>query len=193
MDINASIIDQRLDGIVDANSDLLPPGKDPQKKKSAAFVLLSAATALGIPLEEAAEYLTEGGGDAGVDVLYVGDVEDGEFQVTLFQGKYKHKDLSGAAHFPENGVKAAIQTIGTLFDPAKVLDMNDRLKPRIEEVRSLIRDGYIPVVKMVLCNNGDRWNDSAQKLIEAAGFSDSQVNWVHLNHNDIVRVLQNQK
>src|SRR5690554_3967651 len=193
MDINASIIDQRLDGIVSANSDLLPAGNDPQKKKSAAFVLLSAATALGIPLEEAAEYLTEGGGDAGVDVLYVGDVEDGEFQVTLFQGKYKHKDLSGVAHFPENGVKAAIQTIGTLFDPAKVLDMNDRLKPRIEEVRSLIRDGYIPVVKMVLCNNGDRWNDSAQKVIDAAGFSASQVNWVHLNHNDIVRVLQNQK
>ena len=193
MDINASIIDQRLDGIVSANSELLPAGNDPQKKKSAAFVLLSAATALGIPLEEAAEYLTEGGGDAGVDVLYVGDVEDGEFQVTLFQGKYKHKDLSGAAHFPENGVKAATQTIGTLFDPAKVLDMNDRLKPRIEEVRSLIRDGYIPVVKMVLCNNGDRWNDSAQKVIDAAGFSASQVNWVHLNHNDIVRVLQSQK
>jgi hypothetical protein len=193
MDINASIIDQRLDGIVEANSALLPPGNDPQKQKSAAFVLLSAATALGLPLDEAAEYLTEGGGDAGVDVLYVGDVEDGEFQVTLFQGKYKHKDLSGTAHFPENGVKAAIQTIGTLFDPAKALDMNDRLKPRIEEVRSLIRDGYIPVVKMVLCINGDRWNDSAQKLIDAAGFSSSQVNWVHLNHNDIVRVLQNQK
>lgn len=193
MDINASIIDQRLDGIVESHRDLLPAGNDALKQKSTAFVLLSAATVLGLSLEEAAECVTEGGGDAGVDALYVGDVEDGEFQVTVLQGKYKHKDLSGTAHFPENGVKAAIQTIGTLFDPSKLLDMNDRLKPRIEEVRSLIRDGYIPVVKMVLCNNGERWNDSAQKLIDAAGFASSQVSWVHLNHNDIVKVLQKQK
>lgn len=193
MDINASIVDQRLDGIVQSHGDLLPEGGDDNKRKSAAFVLLCAATVLDLSLEETAECMTEGGGDAGVDALYVGDVEDGEFQVTVFQGKYKHKDLSGTANFPENGVKTGIQTVGTLFDPSKVLDMNDRLRPRIEEVRSLIRDGYIPVVKMVLCNNGQGWNDSAQKLIDASGFAPSQVSWVHLNHNDIVRVLQNQK
>lgn len=193
MDINASIIDQRLDGIVQEYKDFLPEGSDPIKLKSTAFVLLSTATVLDLSLEDAAECITEGGGDAGVDSIFIGDAEDGEFQVTVFQGKYKHKDLSGTAHFPENGVKAAIQTIATLFDPAKALDMNDRLKPRIEEVRSLIRDGYIPVVKMVLCNNGERWNDSAQKLIDAAGFAAAQVSWLHLNHEELVKVMQRQK
>ena len=193
MDINASIIDQRLDGIVQDQADLLPNDNDPIKLKSTAFVLLSAATGLDLSLEDASECVTEGGGDAGVDAIYIGDAEDGEFQVTIFQGKYKHKDLSGTARFPENAVKAAIHTIGTLFDPGKALDMNERLKPRIEEVRSLIRDGYIPVVKMVLCNNGVRWNDSAQKLIDAAGFSESQVSWVHLNHEELVKVMQRQK
>jgi len=193
MDINASIIDQRLNGIVEAQAELLPQTVDDTRRKSTAFVLLCASTVLGLPLSEASECITEGGGDAGVDALFVGDVEDGEFQVTVFQGKYKHKDLGGTANFPEKGVQDAIQTVATLFDPSKQLDMNDRLKPRIEEVRSLIRDGYIPTVKMVLCNNGKRWTGNAQRHIDQAGFPESQVNWVHLNHNDIVQVLQNQK
>lgn len=193
MDINASIIDQRLNGIVQDQAGLLPESKDPIKLKSTAFVLLSTATVLDLSLEDAAECVTEGGGDAGVDAIYIGDAEDGEFQVTIFQGKYKHNNLDGTANFPENGVKTAIHTIATLFDPSKQLDMNERLKPRIEEVRSLIRDGYIPVVKMVLCNNGARWNESAQNLINTAGFSDSQVNWVHLNHDELIKVMQRQK
>lgn len=193
MDINASIIDQRLEGIVQDHADLLPRGNDPLKQKSTAFILLCTSTLLGLALNDAAECITEGGGDAGVDAIYIGDVEDGEFQVTLFQGKYKHKDLSGTANFPENGVKTTIQVVGTLFDPAKALDMNDRLKPRIEEIRSLIRDGYIPIVRMVLCINGARWTDTAQKLIDAAGLSNAQVSWEHLNHDDIVRVMQKQK
>lgn len=196
MNINASIIDQRLEGIIQEYKEPLERAlghTDPARLKSAAFVLLSASTTLDLTLEDTIECLTEGGGDAGVDALYIGDVEDSEFQVTIFQGKYKHKDLSGDANFPETGITTGIQIINTLFDPSKSLDMNTRLKPRIEEVRSLIRDGYIPVVRMIMCNNGQRWNKAAQKLIDAARLSSSQVNWKHLNHDNIVHVIQTQK
>jgi len=46
MDINASIIDQQLDGIVQDHAGLLPRGNDPVKLKSTAFVLLCVSTLL---------------------------------------------------------------------------------------------------------------------------------------------------
>ncbi|HMW70897.1 MAG TPA: AIPR family protein [Cellvibrionaceae bacterium] len=193
MNINASIVDQQLEGIVQNHSSLLPKSNDPIKLKSTAFVLLCAATLFDADITEAADWLTEGGGDAGVDAMHVSDVDDGEFTVTLFQGKYKHNNLDGEANFSENGIKSAITTIATLFDPNKQVEMNDRLKPKVEEVRSLIRDGYIPLVRMVLCNNGITWKQEAQHYIDQAGFSSDQVQWRHFNHDDIVNVLKRKK
>ena len=193
MNINASIVDQRLTGILADHADLLPAGFNEEKQRSVAFVLLCIATMLDLPLEDASELLTEGGQDEGVDGLHLGEVEDGEFTVTLFQGKYKHKDLNGAANFPENGVQKSLATVGGLFDPARELALNDRLAPRVEEIRSLIRDGYIPTVQVVLCNNGARWSADAQLRIDQSGFPPEQVIWSHFNHNSIVGVLQRLK
>lgn len=195
MNINASIVDQRLSGLITDHTDLLLPfaQQDAIKQRSVAFVLLCVSVVLDLPLSEAAELLTEGGNDAGVDALHLSDIEDGEFSVTLFQGKYKHKDLSGDAYFSENAIKSAIHTVANLFDPAKNLDMNQHLKPRIEEIRSLIRDGYIPNVKCVLCSNGRKWNQQAQSAIEQSGLASSQVQWLHVNHDSIVNYLQRKK
>lgn len=194
MNINASIVDQRIAGILDTNADLLLtiPVGDTNKRKSAAFVLLCMATALDLPLEEAAELLTDGGNDAGIDGLHIGEVDDGEFTVSLFQGKYK-VNLEGGAHFPENDVRKAITTVGTLFDPNKHIALNDLIRPKVEEIRSLVRDGYIPMVRIFLCNNGLRWNDQAQTWIDQTGFLPNQVEWLHWNHDTIVSVLQRKK
>lgn len=194
MDINASIVDQRLTGIVQDHLALVEPyaKNDADKQRSVAFVLLCASTALALPLEDAAELLTEGGNDAGVDALHFSEPDDGEFTVTIFQGKYK-RDLTGAANFPENGVKSAINMVGTLFDPSKSIQLNKHLAPRVEEIRSLIRDGHIPNVRLILCNNGAKWNEQAQSWIDQTGFSSDQVSWVHFNHDNIVAVLQSKK
>lgn len=193
MNINASIVDQRLSGIIAEQTALLGQGLTGEKLRSVAFVLLCIATMLDIALEDAAEILTEGGQDEGVDGLHLGEVDDGEFMVTIFQGKYKHKDLSGVANFPENGVQKAIATVAGLFDPAKNLGLNARLAPRVEEIRSLIKDGYVPSVRVVLCNNGQKWTDDAQRRIDQTGFPPDQVNWAHFNHDAIVGVLQRRK
>ncbi|WPL15714.1 AIPR protein [Thiorhodovibrio winogradskyi] len=192
MDINASIIDQQLTGLLEKHSDWLPAG-DPNKKRSAAFVLLCIANCLDIPLEEAVDLLTEGGNDAGVDGLDIGEVEDGEFLVTLFQGKYKINNLDGTANFPENGVQKAVNTVQTLFDPAKEIDLNPLLKPKVEEIRSLVRDGYIPNVRVMLCNNGAKWTEQAQRWIDQSGLPEKQTLWIHFNHNSIVEILRRAK
>ncbi len=119
MNIHASIIDQQVTGIMERHSEFLFEefGNDENKKKSASFVLLCMSTFLDITLEKATELLTEGGQDAGIDGLYLGEIKDGVFNVTLFQGKYKIKDLSGEANFPENGVLKVVNTVSVLFDP----------------------------------------------------------------------------
>lgn len=187
MNINASIVDQQLSGILSKHPDWFSGDED--KKRATAFILLCMAHCLDLPLEEALDLLTDGGNDAGVDGLHLGDVDDGEFLVTIFQAKYK-KSLEGTAHFPENAVQKAINTIQMLFDPAKVLDLNPLLKPKIEEIRALVRDGYIPNVRMILCNNGQRWTEAAQRLIDQEALPERQTHFLHFNHDAIVEILR---
>ena len=194
MNINASIIDQRVSGIVEDHPEWLPAGSDIPKKKSAAFVILCMSTCLEMTLEDSAELLTEGGNDAGVDGLHVGEVEDGEFLVTIFQGKYKINDLRGIANFPENDVQKAVGTVRVLFDPYRRVALNEKIAPKIEEIRSLIREGYIPNVRIILCNNGDKWTSQADDWIAGAkeNYGD-KVTFIHFNHDSIVSILQRDK
>ena len=193
MNINASIIDQRITKIIEQHSEWLPEG-DINKQKSSAFVLLCMATVLDIELEETVELLTDGGNDAGVDGLFIGEVDDGEFLVTIFQAKYKVKDLSGTANFPENAIEKAIGTIQVLFDPRRKVALNPKIAPKIEDIRSLIGDGYIPTVRVILCNNGAGWTNAAQQWIDEAVKSyGDKVHFSHFNHESIVNILQRSK
>ena len=88
MNINVSIIDQRLSGvqaeISERASDELGV-KDDGRLKSLAFVYLCVKTMLDLDVDEAFDCLTDGGGDFGVDALHITEEIDGEFGVTLFQ------------------------------------------------------------------------------------------------------------
>jgi len=192
MSINTGIIDQRVRKLA---QDLAPElesrlniRNDEDKQRSTAFVFLVTKTILDLTDEEALDCLTEGGNDFGVDALHVGDVENGEFVTTLFQGKYK-RDLDGNANFPQTGVEKVIQAIRYLFDPDTAITANPRLAARIEEIRSLIRDGQMPRVRVVLCNNGLTWHQTAQQLIEQTGFSTQQVIWEHVNHDRLFEII----
>ena len=132
--INASIVDLRVAGIIDAHPDWFPWG-DENKRKSAAFVLLCMSTALDEDLEDCIELLTEGSNDAGVDGLHMSDIDDREFHITVFQGKYRVNDLAGNANFPANSVQKAVDTVRVLFDPHRRVILNEKLEPIIEEIR----------------------------------------------------------
>ncbi len=109
--------------------------------------------------------MTEGVGDFGVDAIHISEEYDGEFTVSLFQAKYKHTDFSGNSNFPESGINGLIRAIGLLFNPAAELQhINARLLAKVEEARSLIRDGFIPQVRSIACNNGLKWNSGPEEL-----------------------------
>lgn len=192
MNINASIIDQRLTAVKDEirqrATDELSVTQN-EKLRSLAFVYLCVKTMLDLDGTESFDCLTEGGGDFGVDAIHISEEYDGEFTISLFQGKYK-QDLEGNANFPENGINALINAIRHIFDPAAKLEhINDRLHAQVEEARSLIRDGYIPQVRALACNNGLSWNVAAQESIDRSGFGD-QVTWEHVNHDRLVKIIQ---
>ena len=195
MNINISIIDQRLTSVIDAIQ--LQAAEelgiiDASRLKSLAFVNLCVQTILDLEDDHTFDCLTEGGGDFGVDAMHISEEYDGEFTVSLFQAKYRN-NLEGDSNFPETGVEALINAIQYLFNPAATLEhINQRLLTKVEEARSLIRDGYIPQVRALACNNGLKWNTSAQEAIDRAGFGD-QVTWEHVNHERLVKVLQASK
>jgi hypothetical protein len=194
MNLNATIVDQQVRAIADRfqsrfDQDLGIP--DEERQISTAFVLLVVKTYLDLPEEEAFDCIVEGGGDFGVDAIDVTPVHDGEFAVTLFQAKYK-RDLNGKSNFPENGIVKMVRAVGTLFDPDQTVNLNPRLEARIEEIRSLVRDGHLPRVQVVLANNGLRWTDEGEQTIERARFGE-QVSWNFVNHDSIVAILQSTK
>ncbi|PZU95701.1 MAG: abortive phage resistance protein [Pseudanabaena sp.] len=192
MNINASIIDQRLVSVIDdirrQSSEELRI-RDDGKLKSLAFVYLCVQTILDLDRDDAFDCLTEGGGDFGVDAMHISEEYDGEFTVSLFQAKYKN-NLEGNSNFPQEAIESLINAIQYLFNPAAKLEhINERLLSKVEEARSLIRDGYIPQVRAIACNNGLTWNASAQEAIERTGFG-NQVTWEHTNHESLVKILQ---
>ena len=195
MNINISIIDQRL---VSVSKDIRQKASeelritDEGRLKSLAFVYLCVKTILDLDGDDVFDCLTEGGGDFGVDAIHISEEYDGEFTVSLFQAKYKN-NLEGNSNFPEEGIKSLINAINYLFNPAAKLEhINQRLLVKVEEARSLIRDGYIPQVRTIACNNGLKWNSSAQEAIERTEFGD-QVTWEYVNHERLVKILQASK
>jgi hypothetical protein len=192
MDINKHIVDQRITKIVADNPAWFGAIGDERQKKSKAFVILSVAAYLAIEIEEAKNLITEGGNDAGVDAIFIGDLNDYEFPVTIFQGKYVF-DLEKDANFPANSIQRIIGAIAAIFDPGKPVLLNNDLKPKVQEIRSLISDGYIPAVRCICVNNGLTWNTEGNQHIENAGFPSNQVQFEHFNHDDIVQLLQAHK
>ena len=195
MNINAAIIDQRLNSVCDEIRDRAKDELkivDEEKLRSLAFVHLSVKTMLDLSDDEAFDCLVEGGQDFGVDAIHFSEERDGEFIVSLFQGKYSRK-LEGASNFPENGIKALINAIRHLFDPSSRLEnLNQRLSARVEEIRSMIREGTIPQVRALACNNGLKWNEAAEQTISQEGFG-NQVTWEHINHDRLVMIFQRAK
>jgi hypothetical protein len=192
MDINKHIVDQRIRKIVSDNPDRFQGENDDKKKLSKAFVCLSVASYLNIELEEAFGLITEGGNDAGVDAIYVGDIDDNDFSVIIFQGKYSFK-LDVDSNFPANSVQRVIGSIGAIFDPSKPIEMNEDLMPIVQDIRSLIVDGYIPNVRCVFTNNGLKWNNDGENHIINSSFPSNQVRFDYFNHKSIVDSLRSIK
>ncbi|MBN1166070.1 MAG: AIPR family protein [Methanospirillaceae archaeon] len=195
MNVTAEIIDQRLTGIMDQirEQDREELGiNDDTRLKSLSFVFLTVKTLLDLSDEEAFDCLTEGSGDFGVDAVHVSEECDQEINITLFQGKYK-QNLQAESNFPEQDISKLIRAIHVLFDPSPSLHyLNPRLATKVEEIRSLIRDGYITQARVIACNNGKPWNEAAEEEIRRSHLG-GQATFEHINHDSLIALMRAEK
>ena len=81
-----------------------------------------------------------------------------------------------------------------MLDPYKQITVNPALAPKVEEIRSLILDAYIPNIKFVFCNNGLKWNSIAQRWIdELKDLYREKISFDHFNHVSIINILRSTK
>lgn len=198
MSLATQIIDQQVSGIVTRLEDTLTnelriSPDDTGKRQAISFLYLVARTMFGLDEDEIIDGIVDGSGDYGIDALYFTSPDQGEINIALLQGKYR-ANLAGTANFPENSVVKMIDAIGALFDPEQDLEVNERLRKRIEDVRSFVAGGAIPQVSAIAANNGAKWTQQAQQRIDNAGKEfGSQVDWRHIGSEELLTMLQAQK
>ena len=193
MTLATQIVDQRVSGIVEWHGQTLRDefavGADEGKMRSLGFLFLVAKTLFDLSDDETVEGIVDGGQDFGVDGIYFDSPADGEIAVALIQGKYK-RDLRGDAAFPENAIAQLVSAVGTLFDPRQPVSLNPRLERRLEEVRSFVRDGFIPQVTVIAANNGVRWKQDAEdRILRAAKDFGNQVEWTHVGSDELLSLM----
>lgn len=191
MDIIKQIIDQRINKIMSDNPDYYHEN-DEGRRKSKTFLLMGVASYLDIDIAEAMQYITDGRGDGGFDAAYIEEAADSQLNVVLFQSKYT-RDLDKDTQFPANAVEKAVNTVRCVFDPSANIEMNEKSRAKVDEIRSFILDGYIPYVTFVMLNNGLPWNEEGQRHIDNAFSDKTQVQFVHFSHNDIIGYINRNK
>ena len=187
MDIAKQIIDQRIYKIIADNPELFFH-EDIEKKRSKAFLLLGVAAYLDIDIAEAAQFITDGGGDGGFDAAYIAEAPDTQLNVILFQSKYS-RNLDKDSNFPANAIEKAVNTVRCVFDPASYILLNPKSKEKVDEIRSFILDGHIPFVTFVMLNNGLPWTQEGDFFINNAFSGQEQVHFVHFCHTDIIQYI----
>ena len=200
VDPNVGLIDQRVSALSDRHRKMLlrqlnaTDQVDDHKLRSAAFAALCMQTLTGIDEASAIESVTDGSQDAGIDALHIGDVNDGEFVVTVVQAKYS-RSLDGRAGFPANSISRVINSVRLLFDPHGVSQpvLNSTLSSKLADIHSLIMDGNIPEVRVLLSNNGQKWESNGEAEIAAARLPPNQVSFTHVNHESLVELFKRRR
>ena len=187
MDIAKQIIDQRVNKILNDNPELFSD-VDQERKRSKAFLLLGVAAYLDIDIAEAVQFITDGGNDGGFDAAYIAEAQDSQLNVVLFQSKYSRK-LENESNFPANAVEKAVNTVKCVFDPEATIQLNEKSREKVDEIRSFILDGHIPYVTFVMLNNGLKWNQDGQNHIDNAFARQEQVHFVHYSHKNIMEYI----
>lgn len=113
---------------------------DDNRRKSKAFLLLGVASFLDIDIAEAIQYITDGRGDGGFDAAYIEEAPDSQLNVVLFQSKYT-RDLEKDTNFPANAVEKAVNTVKCVFDSSANIELNEKSRAKVDEIRSYILDG----------------------------------------------------
>ncbi len=194
MNINKSIIDQRITKIVADNPAWFPESSE-DRKVSKAFLMVGVAAYLEVELAEAYTYITDDGHDVGVDAVYIGNATEADFSVVLFQSKYyRGKKMENEVNFEENAIIKMLYALKVIFDNERNVTLNSQLSRKIAEIQTLAYDSFlIPQVKCVMLSNGITWNNIAQQKIDNYLLENKYTEFDFFNHDGILNYIQSNK
>jgi hypothetical protein len=190
MSLSKQIIHKQVDHIVSHANDAI---KDEAKARSKAFVKLCVQTVLETDQDSASDCIVDGGGDFKIDAIKYSDPTTGDFIVSIFQGKYT-ANLNKDANFRETDLISIISSIRNLFGELEAYDIHYTLREKLNEINSYIEEGYIPTVRVYLCNNGLKWTTKAQSYIDDF-LNESPMNsevyeFIYINHDILLSIQQ---
>lgn len=164
-------------------------GDSQEKRLSKCFLLLGVAAYLGVELSEARSYLTDGGNDGGFDAVYIEELPDSILGITLFQAKYS-RDLEKERNFPVNALEKAINAVTRICDPNIQTKLNTESQKAVDDIHSLLLDGYIPQVTCVMVSNTAKWLADGDLLLSQRYAASDQVRFIHYGYQEILGFIQ---
>ncbi len=192
LDEYSEIYDENYDRIYanQAKPALLFKNFDDNKKKSIAFAHMVLTKLLDLEANLAIDYVVDGGRDLGVDAIYFDD----DLNITILQTKYS-KDFNKDKNIDEDSINKIITFIKLLYDNSTFLDdksINKKLLQIIVDIKAINKNSALtPNIKIYLCNNGTKWHDASQFLIDSN--TSDNINWFYINHLDMLKVFSKPK
>ncbi|MDI9314312.1 MAG: AIPR family protein [Hydrotalea sp.] len=166
------ILKARLQKIISENANnfpALPRKKLEERQMSYAFVIYSVQKILDLSTQEAMRCITDGGGDKGIDAIYVDEESE---SVHFFSNKF-HQNATEKM-FPENDLTLLNNSIRIIMrqeSPAAFCKLfnqaNALLKEKINEISALIgksHDIFVNIYTVVNSNRDDVIKDDWRSL-----------------------------
>lgn len=125
-----------------------------QRKNSYAFLAYAMSEICNIDILEAIPCITDGGGDAQIDAIYI-QVEE-SFSIHFFQSKYFSKPDKSIG---ENDIRLTLESVHTILSGKTPAKLSPLLEERIQDIREAISDNGFPNVFIHFVSNGEATNE----------------------------------
>lgn len=156
-------------------------------QNSSAFIIFCLQNIYGLDDFESEEAITDGGNDKGIDAIFSQTTENGNKVLYVVQSKYFEN--------PDKALDEPAKTLMTetlsnyVLGDAPIDVLNPKLKPRIQEARSLRQSGEIDRVKIIFLTNGQRPQVSIYSDLERFCSSQQQIDFQIFTEQDISEIL----
>jgi hypothetical protein len=152
--------------------------KDEQKLPHA-FNLFAIATIIDVDIETVHEYIVDGGGDKGLDGIYI--TEDDE--VLFFQSKYfKNTEKQ----IGENEVNKILLTIQNIFTGKDILQANSLLLDKIKTIRILQDETPKPLnIKILFISNTEKTATLSENAVNILKDKINKEEYKNISYLDI--------
>ena len=122
-----------------------------QRKNSYAFLAYGMSEICNIDILEAIPCITDGGGDAQIDAIYI-QIED-NFSIHFFQSKYFSNNNKTIG---ENEIRLTLESVDTIFKGQTPARLSSLVQDKIQEIKEAITDNGYPNIFIHFLSNGEK-------------------------------------